>query len=50
MSEFSLNGDIKLDCRTHVMAYVRCHAGETLYRCDSCGREIREYHDTCSGG
>lgn len=45
-----LKEDFNFGCKEHVMAYVRCYEGTTIYRCDACSKEILEYSDTGCGG
>jgi uncharacterized protein YfeS len=36
-------------CKFHVFTYLSCKDGETVYRCDWCFEEVREYNDTGCG-
>lgn len=45
-----LKESFNFGCKNHVMAYVRCYQGETLYRCEHCFQEVREYNDSGCGG
>jgi len=37
-------------CKNHILTYVSCKDGETLWRCESCMDTLVEYHDTGCGG